>query len=348
VSALAITKQLQEKHKIIIIAILLAIMCLITYIFAIVVEVFVPYWHSFYIPIIFASLWWKRKGLAVAAFLVLLLLAGHWLAGFPFFGIDNFARAGTFVLVAYVVGLVSERQARWEEALQQAHDMLEIRVEERTADLSRANEALRVEIIERKRMESEIAEHREYLASVLRHAPDAIVTAGSSNRIVEWNPGAERLFGFTPDEARGKDCPDLVTAHDVSQAREQARFFAAQVLSGQRIPPTEVVCYRKDGAPVNAILSTSPIMIGDQVGGRAHIHRYQRAQADGGATESKRDAAYPCREAVVAGRDGYRGSPRDKPAFSDNLHGGGGEIAGYRKGSFRCEHPSPGTGGYTE
>ncbi len=42
---------------------------------------------------------------------------------------------------------------RMEEALRAAHSQLEIRVEERTAELARANESLRLEIIERKRIE---------------------------------------------------------------------------------------------------------------------------------------------------------------------------------------------------
>jgi signal transduction histidine kinase len=45
---------------------------------------------------------------------------------------------------------------RAEEALRRAHDELELRVEQRTAELSQANEALESEIIERKRAEEEL------------------------------------------------------------------------------------------------------------------------------------------------------------------------------------------------
>ncbi|HAZ31577.1 MAG TPA: hypothetical protein DCY61_02585, partial [Dehalococcoidia bacterium] len=152
---------------------------------------------------------------------------------------------------------ITERK-RAEEALQQAHDTLEMRVQERTADLARTNEALQAEITERIRMQGQIEEQREYLASVLRHAPDAIISVDTSNRIVGWNPGAERLLGYSRHEALGKNLDGLVGRPDVE---EQLRFFTAEVLSGKGIPPTEVVRYRKNGEPVNVIVSISPIMI---------------------------------------------------------------------------------------
>jgi len=64
---------------------------------------------------------------------------------------------------------VTERKQA-EEALQRAHEKLEIRVQERTAGLTKANKALHAEIMERKRMEEErerlICELREALAKV--------------------------------------------------------------------------------------------------------------------------------------------------------------------------------------
>lgn len=51
------------KYKIMVMAILLAICCFLTYYFHEVRETDVVFTHFFYIPIILASLWWKRKGL---------------------------------------------------------------------------------------------------------------------------------------------------------------------------------------------------------------------------------------------------------------------------------------------
>lgn len=173
---------------------------------------------------------------------------------------------------------LTERQ-RAEKELQQAHETLEIRVQERTADLARANESLQDEINKRQRIQHQLEEQSEYLTSVLQHAPDAIVTADVSKRIIEWNPGAERLFGYTRNEARGKDLDDLIGRPDVD---EQLRFFTERVLSGKGIPPTEVVRYRKGGTPVDVIVSGSPIMIGGQMGGFVAIYTdiTERKQAE--------------------------------------------------------------------
>ncbi|MFH1702438.1 MAG: ATP-binding protein [Nitrospirota bacterium] len=57
--------------------------------------------------------------------------------------------------IAFIVPLFSSIK-RSEEALQKARDELEIRVQERTAELSKANEVLKNEILERKRVEKEI------------------------------------------------------------------------------------------------------------------------------------------------------------------------------------------------
>jgi PAS domain S-box-containing protein len=133
----------------------------------------------------------------------------------------------------------------------------------------RANVCYIRDITERRRMERELEERREYLAAVLQSAPDAIVTSDTASRILEWNPGAERLFGYAHDEVLGKDIDDVVARPDVE---EQARFFTKQGLAGKEIPPTEIVRYRKDGTPVNFIVAVSPIMFGDEIQGAVAIY----------------------------------------------------------------------------
>ncbi|MCL0037324.1 PAS domain S-box protein, partial [Dehalococcoidia bacterium] len=160
-----------------------------------------------------------------------------------------------------------------------AHEEEEALFEEVAGDIALALHDIELEE-EHKRMQRDIEERQEYLASVLKNAPDAIVTFDAANRIVEWNPGAEWLFGYTYDEAVGRDIDDVVARPDV---RERAILFTEQLLSGKEIPPTEVVRYRKDGTPVSVILAGSPIIIGDELrGGGGRLHRYHRTQAGGG------------------------------------------------------------------
>jgi len=78
---------------------------------------------------------------------------------------------------------------------------------------------------------------------------------------VEWDSGAERLFGYSRDEVIGENIDDLIVAPDVF---EEAVGLTRLVISGEKVPPTEAVRYRKDGRPVNVILTGSPVLVGDK------------------------------------------------------------------------------------
>jgi len=83
---------------------------------------------------------------------------------------------------------------------------------------------------------------------IVQEAPDAVVLAGADGKIALWNPGAERLFGFTEAEALGQSL-DLIVPEKYRERhwagyREVMRTgqtqYGAQVL---RVP-----ALRKDGS----------------------------------------------------------------------------------------------------
>jgi len=74
---------------------------------------------------------------------------------------------------------------------------------------------------ERKRSEEELKTRQTYLESVLYSAPDAIVTLDATHRIIDWNIGAEQIFGYSRHDVVGKNLDDLVTGPDViEESRE--------------------------------------------------------------------------------------------------------------------------------
>ena len=77
---------------------------------------------------------------------------------------------------------ITERQ-RAEEALQKAHDELEIRVKQRTAALEKTNRDLRSEITKRKKLENEAREHRERLAHVTRLSTLGEIATGLAHEV---------------------------------------------------------------------------------------------------------------------------------------------------------------------
>jgi len=115
-----------------------------------------------------------------------------------------------------------------------------------------------------KAAEIEIRNRQQFLESVLYHAPDAIITMDASHRVIDWNPGAVKMFDYTAEEAIGRQLDDLVAP---GEAHREAETITRQVLAGKRIEAFETIRYRKDGAPVNVIAAGSPIRVGETLKG---------------------------------------------------------------------------------
>jgi PAS domain S-box-containing protein len=74
--------------------------------------------HLFYVPIILAALWWGRRGIWVAVFLSLSLVATHLLMKKYYNTPDDFFRALMFIVAASIVAVLSERFTRTRERMQ--------------------------------------------------------------------------------------------------------------------------------------------------------------------------------------------------------------------------------------
>ena len=112
----------EGKYKIIVMALLLAVACFLTYYFHVVLGTGVIFTHFFYIPIILASLWWKRKGLLVAIFLAAVIIFSHFFVRVGELTTNDYFRALMFIVVSLVVVMLSERIAKTEKTLHQAGD----------------------------------------------------------------------------------------------------------------------------------------------------------------------------------------------------------------------------------
>ena len=106
-----------KKTKLLIMAILLAGFCLLTYYFHKALNTGTVFTHLFYIPIILASLWWKRKGLGVAIFLAVFLIFSHHLLRDYVETSNDYFRALMFIVISFVVATLSERSAKAQERI---------------------------------------------------------------------------------------------------------------------------------------------------------------------------------------------------------------------------------------
>jgi len=111
---------------------------------------------------------------------------------------------------------ITERK-RAEMALKNAHDELEMRVKERTKVLAQANEALRTEIADRKLAEKKMQESEQQLSRHLKNTPVGAISWNLDFVAVDWNPAAETIFGYTREEAIGKQASELILPKEVKE-----------------------------------------------------------------------------------------------------------------------------------
>ncbi|MDT8436219.1 MAG: response regulator, partial [Gemmatimonadota bacterium] len=83
--------------------------------------------------------------------------------------------------------------------------------------------------IENARLYTEARRQRRYFQTVVQNSPVAIVTLDLDGRITSLNPAFERLFGYPPEEALGKDLDELIAAEEtLLEAKRRTR----QVVGG--------------------------------------------------------------------------------------------------------------------
>jgi PAS domain S-box-containing protein len=128
-------------------------------------------------------------------------------------------------------------------------------------ELRRANEELY------RRTAEQLGEYRSRLASIIDSSEDAIISKGLDGTITSWNKGAERIYGYTPEEAIGKYISFLTPSDRPDEIPEILRKIAR----GESVEHHESVRVTKDGRHLNVSISVSPLRdaTGDIVGASA-------------------------------------------------------------------------------
>ncbi len=108
-----------------------------------------------------------------------------------------------------------------------------------------------IDITERKRSE----EFEKRFVSIVESSDDAIVSKDLDGIIKTWNPGAERLFGYTAEEVIGKSVTLLIPI----DRHDEEPDILSRIQRGERIDHYETVRRRKDGSLIEISLSVSPI-----------------------------------------------------------------------------------------
>jgi PAS domain S-box-containing protein len=73
--------------------------------------------------------------------------------------------------------------------------------------------------IRNSRLYGEVAETKQYLEQLIVSAGDAIISVDGDGQISSWNPAADRIFGFTSDQAIGQPFANLLPQEPYRAAR---------------------------------------------------------------------------------------------------------------------------------
>jgi PAS domain S-box-containing protein len=149
----------------------------------------------------------------------------------------GFLGCGLVGLALFVIRRDFAGRTLAERALRDANDQLEDRVQERTAELTKT------------------AQEHARLASIVEFSDDAIISKDLDGIITSWNPGAEQLFGYAPEEAVGKPMAMLIPPERSSEEPT----ILQRIARGETTDHFETVRVRKDGTKIDVSVTISPV-----------------------------------------------------------------------------------------
>jgi PAS domain S-box-containing protein len=131
--------------------------------------------------------------------------------------------------------------------------------------------AMVTDITERKQAEEQLARW----AAIVEALDDAVIGMAPDGTIVDWNPGAERMYGYAAAEAIGQSIVLVVPPDRASEMRD----VLARVRRGESVEHLETERLSRDGRRLDVSSSVSPLRDGQgQITGVASISRDVTAQ----------------------------------------------------------------------
>ncbi len=170
------------------------------------------------------------------------------------------------------------RRQQVENVLREVQSQLELKVQERTADLARANLMLQTEMLERERTQEEIRKLKEFHEGLVQDMAEGVVVQDAQGYFTFVNPAAAAMLGYTPEEMIGQhwtlvvppDQQSIIRAADERRAHHQADRYKADLV-------------RKDGTRVPGLIAGRPRFEGEQFAGTltvfTDITELEQAQA---------------------------------------------------------------------
>jgi two-component system, sporulation sensor kinase E len=180
---------------------------IVTFYFLVILKTGLVYTHLFYIPIVFLSAWWHRKGIIMVSALVAFLLICNILCAPDISLINNLVRAAIFLFISVLTSTIFERRKKAEEALRES--------EERYRDL-------------------------------VEHLNEGLDTVDAEGNLTFVNPRFAEMLGYPPKELISRSIFNFLDREEAGKVREELKKRAKGVSSryevtwtakgGQKVP----------------------------------------------------------------------------------------------------------------
>ncbi|MCK5543688.1 MAG: PAS domain S-box protein, partial [Desulfobulbaceae bacterium] len=145
---------------------------------------------------------------------------------------------------------IAERK-RVEKDLEKARDELEIRVKERTAELTNANALLKQEIAERERAEEAVRKNEQKYRTLFENSKDALTITSREDRFTDANQSALTLFGYSKKEITKLNVSEIYVNPD-----DRRRFQGVIEKTGS-VKDYEVKFRKKDETLLDCLLTAT-------------------------------------------------------------------------------------------
>src|SRR6185437_13169314 len=142
--------------------------------------------------------------------------------------------------------------------------------------------------------DEELMRSMAHMAAIVESSDDAIISKTLDGIIRSWNRGAQRLFGYAPEEAIGRPITLLLPP----ELLDEERHILATIRRGERIEHFETTRVTKHGRRLDISLTVSPIR--DESGVVIGASKIARDITDGKRSERLLREAYADLQARTA------------------------------------------------
>lgn len=183
------------------------------------------------------------------------------------------------------VGVLARTFNTMTRQLQSSYATLEDRVRQRTAELSS-------EITRREEIEQALKENAERIQRIIDTANDAFISMDSKGRVVEWNPQAQAMFGWSRDEVLTRSLAETIIPEQFRKLHTEglSRFLEtreAHVLNRR----LELQAVRRDGSEFPVELTITPQRLDDDFVFNAFLHDITQRKNDERELREARESA---------------------------------------------------------